>query len=214
MINIALIDDHRIVRDGIKLYLSDAEGINVIGEASDGIQGFLLLEKEVVDIVLLDVNMKNMDGITTMKKIAESKIDTKVIALSMLNDSQTVKQMIEAGVHGYILKNCSRNELIKAIQTVYEGDNYYTPEITQIVIQSLKQKKSSQATEIDITQREMEILRLILEEKTNKEIAEELFISPRTVDAHKRNLLEKTQSKNVAGLVLFAIRNGIFQDLF
>lgn len=217
MIKIILVDDHKLVRDGIRSQLDNDHKYWIVAEASNGFEALDLLEKHKVDLIIMDINMDKMDGITCTEEVKKRYPEKSVLALTMLNENQHIKQMLKAGASGYLLKNCEEDELKNAIHTIYEGGTYFSPEVTRVVMNNLRSQKPSNAKNrtirIPLTQREKEVLRLILKEYTNKEIAEELFISQRTVDAHKRNLLEKTGSKNVAGLVLFAVNNQLFDDL-
>jgi len=154
-----------------------------------------------------------MDGIELTKEITSKYEDVKIIALTMMNDNLHIKKMMNAGASGYVLKNCSQAELKKAIETVTAGDTYYSPEVTETVMTALMKKRSKTAVNMPLTEREKEVLILVVEENTNQEIADKLFISQRTVDAHKRNLLEKTGSKNIAGLVVYAINNNLMGDV-
>lgn len=216
MIKILLVDDHKIVRDGIRARLDSDMRFLILDEASDGQEALDKLVSSRIDIVIMDINMDGMDGITATEKINTDFPHIKVLALTMLSENQHIKQMLKAGASGYLLKNCEEEELKNAILTIQEGGTYYSPEVTKVIMNSLantKSKPSRTSLQIPLTDREKEVLRLILKEYSNKEIAEELFISVRTVDAHKRNLLEKTHSKNIAGLVLFAINNQLYDDL-
>jgi DNA-binding NarL/FixJ family response regulator len=216
MIRILIVDDHKIVRDGIRAQLIDNPKFQIIGEAADGQEALDKLKQIQVDLVIMDINMVGMNGITCTEYIIKSYPHINVLALTMLSENQYIKQMLKAGAAGYLLKNCEEEELKKAIETINAGGTYYSPDVTRIIMTNLSGSKiannKNEAIQIPLTTREKEILRLILEEYSNKEIADHLFISQRTVDAHKRNLLEKTGSKNVAGLVLFAINNQIFED--
>lgn len=216
MIRILLVDDHKLVRDGIRAQLISNPKFQIIGEASDGQEALDKLDHIQVDLVIMDINMVGMNGITCTEHIIKLYPHTKVLALTMLSENQYIKQMLKAGASGYLLKNCEEEELKKAIETISTGGTYYSPDVTRIIMTNLSGSKiannKNQGIQIPLTIREKEILRLILEEYSNKEIAKHLFISQRTVDAHKRNLLEKTGAKNIAGLVLFAINNHIFED--
>ncbi len=203
---ILLVDDHRLIRDAIRSYMDDDGGYEVVGEASHGQEAIRALEDTEVDVVLMDINMPIMDGLECTKEIKSRWPHIKVLTLSMMSDNLHIKQMMGAGASGYVLKNCTEKELKKAIDTVFEGDTYYSADVTEIVMANL-------VVDMPLTEREKEVLELIIKEHTNNEIADKLFISNRTVDAHKRNLLEKTGSKNVAGLVMFAIHNQVFEDL-
>ncbi len=214
---ILLVDDHRLIRDAIHSYMEGDAEYEVVGEASHGQEAIRTLEETKVDVVLMDINMPIMGGLECTKEIVKRWPNIKVLTLSMMSDNQHIKQMMGAGASGYILKNCTEKELKKAIKTVFEGDTYYSSEVTEIVMTNLMKnnptKTSNLVVDMPLTDREKEVLELIIKEFTNNEIADKLFISNRTVDAHKRNLLEKTGAKNIAGLVMYAINNQIFEDL-
>ena len=213
-----LVDDHKLIRDAIRSYLEGDDEFEIVEEAGNGQEALVLLKSIKVDVVLMDIQMPVMNGIDCTKKIKELYPDTHVLSLSMLKDNQFIKQMLAAGATGYILKNSGEEEVKKAIRTVNNGETYYSAEVAEIVMQSMMkggniQRSNKLVVDLPLSSRETEVLYLIIKEKTNQEIADELFISPRTVDAHKRNLLEKTGSKNIAGLVLYAIEKNLFDDL-
>lgn len=215
-ITISLIDDHKMIRDGLKTYLEDYPHIKVLVEASDGKEALELLEKQQVDVVITDIAMPEMDGLEFVKAYKSKHPEQKTLALTMLNENQYIKQMIAAGANGYILKTCTEKEFITAIEQVNAGNSYYAPEVTEVIMNSLTRKKKPSKRlvyEIPLTDRETEVLHLICHEKSNAEIADQLFISVRTVESHKRNLLEKTGCKNVAGLVVYALEKELFSDL-
>lgn len=209
---ILLVDDHKIIRDGLKLYFEDSDKYTVASEAENGEQALKILENESFDLVITDISMPVMDGITLTQKIKERNPEQKIMALTMMGENQHIKHMLSAGVNGYILKNSDKSEILKAIDTITNGDNYYSNEVTRIIMDSMTGKKKPQqrlTLETPLTSREKEVLKLIVKEFSNQEIADALFISTRTVDAHKRNLLEKTGCKNVAGLVVYALEHNI-----
>lgn len=210
-IKILLADDHKIVRDGIKLMLESQTGIDVIAEANNGKEALDILGDTDVDLVIMDINMPEMDGITATKEIKNINNSIKVLALTMSNDDLHIRQMIQAGASGYIMKSAGRSELKKAILTLMKGEHYFSDEATHSIMMDLvKGKGKASSTDlVHITDRELEILELIIKEYTNQEIAEKLFISSRTVDAHRRNLLQKTGSRNTAGLVKYAFQHNI-----
>lgn len=210
-IKVLLADDHKIVRDGIKLMLEPQAGIDVVAEAENGKQVLKKLEDQVVDLVVMDINMPEMDGINATKAIKDKYPDMKVLALTMSNDDLHIRQMIQAGASGYIMKSAGRNELKDAIYTIMDGKHYFSDEATQSIMMDLVKGKgkSSSPDPIHITDRELEILELIVKEHTNQEIAEKLYISSRTVDAHRRNLLQKTGARNTAGLVKYAFQHNL-----
>lgn len=214
-IQLFLVDDHEIVRDGIRSYLEDDDRFELVGEAIDGEEALakLKLMDPLPDIVLTDISMEPMDGLELSKALKKNYENLKVLVLSMLNEHQYIRHILETGIKGYVLKTAGEEELKTALLTVMEGGNYFSQEVTKTVMESISGKKNKKesrfGTRIPLTEREKEVLTLIVREYSNTEIAEELFISPRTVEAHKRNLLEKTGSKNIAGLVLYAINNDI-----
>lgn len=214
--HILIIDDHQVVRDGIKLYLENDPEYEVAGEASSGPEGLEMLESQQVNLVLMDLSMKDLDGIETTKEIIRRFPAVKVVALTMHNDYQHIRAMMEAGASGYILKSCDEQELKQAIDAVMNDTVYYSREVANTVMNNMARKnarKNVSGIDTPLTPREKEVYRLILEELSNQEIADRLFISVRTVEVHKRNLLEKTGAKNTTGLVLFAIKNQLFDTI-
>lgn len=206
-----MVDDHKIVRDGIKLMLEPQAGIDVVAEAEKGEDVASMLENEAVDVVVMDINMPGMNGIATTKRVKEKYPTIKVLALTMSSDDSHIRQMVQAGASGYIMKSAGRDELTRAIHEVMEGKHYFSDQATQSIMMDLvKNKGKSTAPDpIHITERELEVLQMIVKEHTNQEIAEKLYISPRTVDAHRRNLLQKTGARNTAGLVKYAFQHGL-----
>lgn len=213
-IKILLVDDHKIIRDGIGALLQNETRFEIVGEAENGMIALELTEKLRPDIIIMDVNMPVMDGIAATKIITEKFPFAKVLVLTMTSEQEHIKSMIEAGAGGYILKNSGQEELISAIDVVLSGRNYFSNEVKDAIMQNMVQKKSKNekiaGEPIPLTRREKDVLNLIVQEYTNFEIGEKLFISARTVDAHRRNLLEKTGARNTAGLVKFAIENKLF----
>ena len=216
-VRIMLVDDHKMIREGIKTYLADDSKYEIVAEAENGIDCLKQLPGLDVDLILTDLHMPEMDGIELAKEVKEKYPNIKLIALTMMGESQHIKQMLAEGALGYLLKNCGEAEVKLAIQNVMMGGTYYSPEVTNIIMNNIRKVKpkanSNVAMEMPLTDREKEVLKLILKEYSNQEIADELFISVRTVDAHKRNLLDKTGSKNVAGLVIYAIDRQLFEDI-
>ncbi|MGM0459121.1 MAG: response regulator [Bacteroidota bacterium] len=213
-IKVLLVDDHKIVRDGIKLMLEPQAGIDVVAEAEKGEDVASMLENEAVDVVVMDINMPGMNGIATTKRVKEKYPTIKVLALTMSSDDSHIRQMVQAGASGYIMKSAGRDELTRAIHEVMEGKHYFSDQATQSIMMDLvKNKGKSTAPDpIHITERELEVLQMIVKEHTNQEIAEKLYISPRTVDAHRRNLLQKTGARNTAGLVKYAFQHGLVNN--
>jgi len=202
---ILIVDDHNLFRKGLLLILNEIENIEIIGEASNGLELLNFLEKIVPDIVLIDINMPKLDGISATKKALNLYPDLKIIALSSSDDYENYNMMVEAGVIGFIIKNSDLSELEIGIQKAINGESYFSQQLLQNVagkVHSINQKK-----ELDISDRELEVLNYICKGMTNQEIGEKLFIHPRTVERHRANLLEKTNSKNSISLVLYAVKN-------
>lgn len=213
-IRIFIVDDHPMVIDGLLGYLEDKSLYEVVGTASNGITALEKLETITADIVLTDIQMPHMDGIDMSKELLRRDPGQKIVALTMFNESQLIKRMLQIGVMGYVLKNAEKSAIHEAIEVVVQGGQFYSAEVTYVIMNKLRGtgQKADVSNSPALTGREMEILHLILKQQSNQEIAEELFISTRTVEAHKRNLLEKTGSKNLAGLVLYAIDHQLFED--
>ncbi|WP_340105617.1 response regulator transcription factor [Rhodohalobacter sp. 8-1] len=213
-IKVLLVDDHKIVRDGIKLMLEPQAGINVVAEAEDGEEVKNILDETSVDVIVMDINMPGMNGIKTTKMVKDEHPNIKVLALTMSSDDSHIRQMVQAGASGYIMKSAGRDELTNAIHDVMAGKHYFSDQATQSIMMDLVKNKgkSSAPDPVHITERELEVLQMIVKEHTNQEIAEKLYISPRTVDAHRRNLLQKTGARNTAGLVKYAFQNGLVNN--
>ena len=215
-LKILIVDDHKIVRDGIKSMLANSPEIQILGEASNGKEAieFIDTSTKETNLVLMDINMPEMNGIQATKQIKKNSSDIKILALTMLNEQQHIRKMIEAGASGYILKSSSQEELIEAIKKISRGHHHFSEEAAQSILQDLvnpELTKKASDIHIQITDRERDVLQLIVEEYTNQEIADKLFISVRTVDAHRRNLLQKIGAKNTAGLVRYAIEKNLFK---
>lgn len=214
MIKILIADDHNLFREGLKAMLEDpSTDIEVIGEAASGQELFPLLEKHDVDLVLLDFNMPEMDGLAATRYIREHFSSTKILVLSMLEDEKQVSEIIKAGAQGYILKTIDKKELIYAIHKVASGQCYIT---TQIALNLLDkdtfqqiEKHDTEVSTKDLSKRELEVLQLVAKGHTNEQIAEMLFTSRRTIESHRQNLLEKTGSRNTASLIVYATKNNL-----
>lgn len=215
-IKILLVDDHHMIRAGIRTFLDENESYEVVAEATNGKEAIELFGSQQPDIIIADIMMPDLDGITMTTKIRKLSNTVKIIALSMLSESYHIKQMMKAGANGYLLKNCTEVELDEAISKVMAGETFYSTSVMQnLILDENKRPEVKQrlSHEIPLTTRELEILHLICKEYSNAEISEKLYIGMRTVDAHKRNLLEKTGCKNVAGLVMYAVERQLFDDL-
>jgi DNA-binding NarL/FixJ family response regulator len=216
MIKILLVDDHQIIREGIKALLHNHKDFLIIGECDDGNEVDEFLKNTLADVVLMDINMPQMDGIQCTELITKKYQDIKVLALSMHNEERFISRIIEAGAYGYVLKDSGKKQLVEAIMAVSQGENYYDKEVTSILMSRyMKNTPDKQKTKKvilpELTPREIEILKLIAEELTNVEISEKLFISQRTVDTHRRNLLQKLGVKNTVGLIRYAFQSGLIE---
>lgn len=204
IIRLLIVDDHQMVRDGIRVMLESREDMVrfEIDEAENGEIAVRQILKKPFDIILLDYQLPDMTGADTLQKIRLYKKDLKVLALSNYDEVSYVKSMINEGANGYILKNVEPSQLIHAIESVLAGKPYYSNEVAIKLIDSANDpQKTVNARKSDLTQRELEILKKIASGKTNEAIAKELFISKRTVDTHRQNLLKKLQVNNTAGLL-------------
>ena len=210
--NIIIVDDHLIFRQGLKSIITLENIANVIGEASNGLELLNLLTHLKPDLVLMDIDMPHMNGLEATEKALELMPELKIIAFSMFSDEEYYYKMIDRGVKGFILKTSGINELENAIKNVMSGDTYFSNELLRKIINNFGHSNSNKPTLQDnLTDREIEILQQICLGLSTDEIAEKLFISPKTVKSHKSNLLEKTVCKNTPALILFAIKNKIVE---
>jgi DNA-binding NarL/FixJ family response regulator len=211
MNSLLIVDDHPIIRDALKTYFKDFDHLTVKGEAENGKMALELLAQHQYDLVITDISMPEMSGTELMEKIKADYPSQKVLVVSMINETSSIKKMISLGANGYVLKHSPKDEIIMAIGRILEGDNYFDEDVYQLIMSDIAGKRAKQrlTVEAPLTKRENEILKLIMDEKTNQEVADQLFISTRTVEAHKRNLLEKTGCKTVAGLAIYAMEKGL-----
>ncbi len=209
-LHIHLVDDHSLFREGLKFLLSNCDFVSQVDESENGKIFLEKLEKQVPDVVLMDIEMPEIDGITASKLALEKYPNLKIIALSMYAEEEYYTKMIDVGVRGFLLKNSQFEDVQKAILDVNEGNNFFSQEILDRIIANMYKKKTEKPI-LDLTDREIEVLYNICKGLSNQEIAELLCISKRTVDKHRENLLLKTEAKNTAGLVVYAIKNGIFE---
>lgn len=207
-IKVIVVDDHQLFREGIVTLLFSAENIEVVAQAEDGLDAIEKAKHYKPDVVLLDISMPRMNGIEATKKLKTLIAGIKVVCLSMHSEKQYVKDVLEAGADGYLLKNCTYRQLTDAIQSVYEGKKYLSEDITGMVISGYLTKSGSEASEYEkLSVREKEIFRLFAEGKTTREIGELLFISVKTVNTHKQNILVKLELKSNSDLVKYALKN-------
>jgi two-component system response regulator NreC len=210
-IKIMVVDEHKIVREGLATLIAKQPNMEIVGEAADGREALDLVEKNSPDLILMDVTMPNLNGIEATRRIKSKNPDIEIIALSLHSERQFVLGMISAGASGYLIKQCTFDELVLAINTVMEGKKYLSREIANVLIEEYVRKDSQEKAVIDskLTSREIEILQLLAEGKTTKEIASNLSISLKTVEAHIRHTKSKLKAKTVAALTKIAIREGL-----
>jgi DNA-binding NarL/FixJ family response regulator len=211
-IKLAIVDDHKIFRNGLKATLEDCADFDLVLEASNGKQLIALLPSAMPDVIMMDIKMPEMDGIQTTAHVKEHFKGIKVLALSMFNEDKYIIDMMKAGASGYLLKNAEPEEIIEAISTVYEKDYYFNEHLSVTLIKQLAGNTTpgyNAQSLVDFNEREIEILRLVCQEYSNAEIADKICLSVRTVEGYRARLFEKTHSKNLVGLVIFAVKTGI-----
>ena len=210
-ISIIIVDDHNLFRNGLKLLLNNTPDMNVVGEADNGRNFLELLDNNLPDIVLMDIDMPVMDGIEATTEALMKFPELKVITLSMFGEEEYYFKMINAGVKGFLLKNSEINEVSNAIKTVHEGGTYFSEELLLNVVKNIRTTNTASKHHTVLSEREIEVLQKICLGLSNNEIAEILNISKRTVDKHRANLLEKTNSKNTANLVIYAMKKKLIE---
>ncbi|MEJ5992906.1 response regulator transcription factor [Pedobacter sp. Du54] len=198
---ILLVDDHAIVSDGLQALLLAVDGLKVVSKITSGDFALAYLKQHEVDLLITDYSMPDMDGITLVKKAKQIKPELKIIVLSMHDEVVMIREMLSAGVDGYVLKKYAQQELVNAIQMVSNGRQYWSAEVNKALLSSLLPQEMP---ENQITDRELEVLRLLAQELTSKQIADKLFISERTVETHRKNLMRKTGANNGIGLMRYA----------
>ena len=207
-IKLLIADDHQLFREGLINLLSDSSEIEIIAHAEDGKDA---VEKTIInkpDIVIMDIGMPKLNGVEATAQLKEKMPNTKVIALSMHSEKHYVKGMLEAGAKGYLFKNCTYSQLINAIKTVNEGKKYLSDEITEVLIEDYLDNTEHESIS-ELTDREMEVLKLIAEGKTTRDISEELFVSVKTIGTHKQHIMEKLNIKTPVDIIKYALKNGI-----
>lgn len=208
-IRVLLADDHRIITDGLKELLASASDIECVGVATNGEEAIYMSQHLKVDVVLMDIDMPVMDGIEATTRIKAQHAEVKVMILSMHEEAAMVRRLVEIGADGYLVKNCGKDELLLAIRGAHAGRKHFASSLTEAMLRN-DEKAIGRADALkDLSEREVEVLAALAEGLVNKEIGERLFISPRTVDTHRTNLMRKLDVHNVAGLVRLAIRAGL-----
>jgi DNA-binding NarL/FixJ family response regulator len=210
MTNIIIADDHCLVVEGIKLMLRSQADIHISGSAYSGEEVIKLVRQcDKVDLIIMDINMPGKDGIKATEYLKEHYPHIKVLVLTMYKKPEFIRQLLKSGASGYILKNTEQESLLDAVRTISSGGTFFTQEISRTVMDSLVGQPRNRTFEL--TQREKDVLRLIVEECTTPEIADKLYISTHTVETHRKNLLSKLNVRNTVGLVKYALENGIHE---
>lgn len=210
MIKILLVDDHKIFTEGVASLLLHEPNFEVVGECQKVEQVKDFLKRISIDVILLDINLGGESGLDICKFVVENNPSIKILAMSMYNDESFITRMMKNGASGYILKNTSADELLKAIKTVYQGKLYQSAEVLEVILRGLSRQKQQERSlyQIRFTRREKEVLALIARGKTTREIAGLLFVSEKTIETHRSNLFSKFDVKNVTSLLKIAVEYG------
>ncbi|MFN8415982.1 MAG: response regulator transcription factor [Cytophagaceae bacterium] len=216
-ISLVLVDDHSIVRDGVRATLKDQKNIKIVGEASNGKEAITIISELEPDVVIMDIAMPEMNGIDATDALTKKKVPSRVIILSMHDNETYVLKSVEAGAMGYLLKDVDKEEFIKAINTVAGGEKYFNTTISNLLVNGYLNKmrqgdlktNDTEVDEFDLTKREIGILKMIVDGKNNREIADGLGISVRTIETHRANIMKKLKVKNAVELVKVAIEEKI-----
>lgn len=214
-ISVVIADDHEIFRDGLVLMLSKQSSINIKGQAADGNELINLVKEHQPDIVITDIKMPGMDGIEATKYLSANYPSCKIIALSMFNEENLIVDMLEAGAKGYLLKNADKQEILDAIENVFEGKIFYCKHTSSRLASMIVKSKFNpyrKKHSVSFGDREKEIIKLICLQNTAQQIGDRLFISKRTVEGYRTKILEKMHVKNTAGVVVFALKNNIIKE--
>lgn len=204
-LQILIVDDHQILLDGIEAMLHGVGGFKVVGKCSDGNTALNFLSENSVDVLLTDLYMPNMTGMELTQKVKKQFPNVKVLALSVSYDVSIVHDLIDAGISGFIIKTIGRDELIEAIKTIAQGNIYFSREVSNEILRSLSNRAEEEI--YHLTEREIEIVKLIAQEFSNAEIASKLCISERTVETHRKNIYRKTNTKTIVGLIKYAVEH-------
>jgi len=213
-IKILIVDDHEVVRDGLKNILLSLNNVAIAGEAANGEDAISFYDSLKPDLVIMDISMPGMNGIEATRIIKENDPNAKILILTMHDNQEYLNQIIRSGAKGFVLKNTDKEELLDAVKTVAGGENFFSKDISKLIIENyIRSAKDSDKNEgykeVPLTKREVEILKYIAEGNSNQEIANKLYISYNTVDTHRKNIMHKLSIKNTAGLVRYAIEKGL-----
>lgn len=208
---ILLVDDHEILLGGLRAMIEPEPGLEVVGEARDGLEAVDKAQELEPDLTVMDVSMPGLNGIEATRRITSARPETRVLCLSSHSDPVMVEAMLEAGASGYLLKDYAVDELLRALEVVMAGETYLSPRIAGGVVQSLLRGQRSSSTSMlsQLTEREREVLQLIAEGHSNREIAERLHLSPKTVGSHREHIMQKLDIHSIAGLTKYAIQQGL-----
>ena len=208
-INIVIADDHQMFIDGVRSLLSKEKNLNFVHEALNAEDALTYILKNEIDLLITDISMPGMSGTELTKKIKQEFPQVKVLVLTMFADPAIINDILQSEAEGYILKNTGKQELLSAISKIMDNGTFYSNEVMNLMLNQKRKTSVQSQNKEQLTERETEILKLVCEEYTTAGIAEKLFISPRTVDTHRKNILEKTQSKTIVGLIKYAFENNI-----
>lgn len=208
-VKILLVDDHQVLREGLRSLLERQPDMEVVGEAADGLMALRLVRETGPDVVIMDVNMPGMDGIDVTRLISRDHSHVKVLALSMYLRKTFVSEMFKSGAAGYLLKECAFTEMVEAIRTVVSGEKYVSSKVAALLVDEYVQGGPGDATRLRLTKRELEVVRMLADGKSSKEIALITETSVKTVDACRRRVMQKLGARSIAELVKYAIREGL-----
>jgi len=206
-IRVLIADDHKLIRTGLKQVIDGVASMEVVGEANDGREAILLCEKLKPDVIVMDISMKGLNGIEATKQILQHDESIKVIGLSMHSDKQFILGMFKAGAYGYLLKDCESKEFIEAIKSVHANKKHLTHAVSGVILEEFMSNNTSE--DPLLSNREKEVLQLIAEGQSSKEIGEMLFLSSKTIDAHRKNIMDKLKLYTIPELTKYAIKEGL-----
>ncbi|MBX9782623.1 MAG: response regulator transcription factor [Chitinophagaceae bacterium] len=211
-IKVLIADDHRVLLDGLVSVLKSEKNINVAATAEDGTAVLELLGKNDYDLCLLDISMPGADGIELTRWIRQNKPDIKIIILTTHDETEIIAELVKLGTSGYLLKSCTRTQLVEAIEKVHAGKTYFNDTVYEVILKGFAASSKTATQEIQLTSREKEIVKLLSQEYTNEKIAAALNISYRTVETHRKNIMQKTGAGNLAGLIKYAFSHGLLNE--
>ncbi|MEQ9262924.1 MAG: response regulator transcription factor [Owenweeksia sp.] len=212
LVNILIVDDHQMFIDGIRSLLRKFKRFNIVADANSGNAALEIIQaRQDIDLVMTDISMPEMNGVELVKSIKSDFPAIKVLVLSMYHEKDAVDEIIMAEAEGYVLKNTGKQELANALDKIVDGGTHYSSQVINTMFSKVKEERAIRASLQNLSEREIEVLKLITEELSSQEIGDKLFISKRTVDSHRKNLLQKTNTKTVVGLIKFAYQNRVVE---